>query len=344
MEHFFVLFDNVIVIQAANPGLWGSFVNFLGYILTGINNITNNYGLSVVLFTILMRFVLLPLDLKGRASTKKMNDLKPELDKINQKYKNDPEKRNRKTAELYQKYGINPLGGCLPLLLQIPVFFALFAALRQIASVALGEFFMDLLNQYEPSIVPVLDQIKEVIDKSTEIKGNFADILPQLFVRSDLPIIDKMKELAGSENIDLLVNTINKISDQEVYQFLQSSNYSSFRFLWIRNIWIADSPLVSISGKPINFFSGIWNGVFILPILAGITSYYQGKLVNPSGGGEQTKGFTAIFPILSVWFTSMYTAAFGVYWITSNIFQIVQQIVYNNINKPEKEGAKREER
>ncbi|NLX70296.1 MAG: membrane protein insertase YidC [Clostridiales bacterium] len=336
----FILFENVVVIQAANPGLWGSFVNFLGYILTLINNVTNNYGLSVILFTILMRFALLPLDLKGRASTRKINEIKPEMDRINEKYKNDPEKRNRKTAELYQKHGINPLGGCLPLLLQLPIFFALFAALRQIASVALGEFFMELLNQYEPSIVPVLDQIKEVVDKSAEIRGNFSDILPQLFIRTDLPIIEKLKEVAGSENIDLLVNAINKISDQEVYQFLQTSNYSSFRFLWIRNIWIADSPLVSVSGKRIDFFSGVWNGVFILPVLAGITSYYQGKIANPSGNNEQTKGFTTIFPILSVWFTSMYTAAFGIYWITSNIFQIVQQFIYNHLNQPEKEGAK----
>ena len=340
MEQFFVLFENVVIIQAANPGLWGSFVNFLGYVLTVINNVTNNYGLSVILFTILMRFVLLPLDIKGKASTRKMSALKPEMDKINEKYKNDPEKRNRKTAELYRKHGINPLGGCLPLLIQLPIFFALFAALRQIASVALGEFFMDLLNQYEPSIIPVLDQIKEVIDKSAEIKGNFVDILPQLFVRNDLSIVEKMKEVAGTENIDILLNTISKISDQDVYQFLQSSNYSSFRFLWIRNIWIADSPLVSVSGKSISIFSGIWNGVFILPILAGITSYYQGKIANPSGSNEQTKGFTTIFPILSVWFTSMYTAAFGIYWITSNIFQIVQQIIYNNLNQPEKEGAR----
>ena len=127
--------------------------------MTVINNVTNNYGLSVVLFTILMRFALLPLDLKGRASTRKINELKPEMDRINQKYKNDPEKRNRKTAELYQKHGINPLGGCLPLLLQIPVF-CFICRFKTDCKRCTGRIFMDLLNQYEPSIVPVLDQIK----------------------------------------------------------------------------------------------------------------------------------------------------------------------------------------
>ena len=154
------------------------------------------------------------------------------------------------------------------------------------------------------------------------------DIL-QLFVRNDLSIVEKMKEVAGTENIDILINTISKISDQDVYQFLQSSNYSSFRFLWIRNIWIADSPLVSVSGKSISIFSGIWNGVFILPILAGTSYYRQNR--NPSGAMSKQR----------VSLYSLY-CRYGLHQCTcvrylldnSNIFQIVQQIIYN-LNQPE---------
>jgi YidC/Oxa1 family membrane protein insertase len=334
------MFNEVIIAQATNPGVWGSFVNFLGSILRLINNITNNYGFSVVLFTILMRFALLPLDLKARASTKKINDLQPLLKEINEKYKNDPEKKNRKMAELYQKYGVNPLGGCLPLLIQLPVFFALFAALRQISSVELGSFLIDVIKQHDPSVIPVLDHITKAVESSDVIRQRMVDIIPQLFERPNLPVVDQMKEIAGSENVALLVDTIKSISDQEVYQFLQHTQYSAYKFLWIKNIWIADSPLISVVGRPINFLTDGWNGLFILPILAGITSYYQAKLTNVSSNNQQTGGFSAIFPLLSVWLTAMHTAAFGVYWVTSNLFQIAQQIIYNRINSPEKEGAK----
>ncbi len=328
-----------VIAEAANPGLWGSFVNFLANVLQLINNITNNYGLSVVLFTILMRFVLLPLDLKAKVSTKKINELQPLLKEINEKYKYDPDKRNRKTAELYQKHGVNPLGGCLPLLIQIPIFFALFAALRQISSMELGGFLIDAIKQHDPSIVPVLDQITKAVESSSAIRQRMVDIIPQLFIRTDLPIVERMKEVAGAENVSLLLETIKNISNKEIYSFL-NAQYGAYKFLWIKNIWIADSPLVSVVGRPIDLFSSEWNGLFILPILAGVTSYYQTKLSNTSTANQQTGGFTAIFPILSVWFTAMYTAAFGVYWVVNNIFQIVEQIIYNRTNSPEGEGVK----
>lgn len=329
----------LVIAEAANPGLWGSFVNFLANVLQLINNITNNYGLSVVIFTILMRFVLLPLDLKAKASTKKINELQPLLKEINEKYKYDPDKRNRKTAELYQKHGVNPLGGCLPLLIQIPIFFALFAALRQISSMELGSFLIDAIKHHDPSVAPVLDQIIKAVETSSAIKQRMIDIIPQLFIRTDLPIVEQMKEIAGAENVSLLLDSIKNISNKEIYSFL-NAQYGAYKFLWIKNIWIADSPLVSVVGRPIDLFSGEWNGLFILPVLAGFTSYYQTKLANASTANQQSGGFTAIFPILSVWFTAMYTAAFGVYWVINNIFQIVQQIIYNRTNSPEGEGVK----
>jgi len=328
-----------VIAEAANAGLWGSFVNFLANVLRLINNITNNYGLSVVMFTILMRLLLLPLDLKSKASTKKMGELQPLIEEINKKYKYDAEKRNRKIAELYQKHGVNPLGGCLPLLIQIPIIFAMFAALRQISSMELGNFLIDAIKHHDPSIVPVLDEVIKAVESSSAIRQKMVDIIPQLFIRTDLSIVDKMKEIAGEENVSLILEAIRNISNEEIYSFL-NAQYGSYRFLWIKNIWIADSPIVSIVGRPIDLFSGQWNGLFILPVLAGVTSYYQTKLANVSTANQQTGSFTAIFPILSVWFTAMYTAAFGVYWVTNNVFQIVQQIIYNRTNPPKGEGVK----
>ena len=102
-------------------------------------------------FYYINRFALLPLDLKAKASTKKVAELNPELQKINEKYKNDPDKKNKKTMELYQKHGVNPMGGCLPPLLQLPLMFAMFAALRAISSAQLEVFYVDLIKYTDGS-------------------------------------------------------------------------------------------------------------------------------------------------------------------------------------------------
>lgn len=252
-----------ILAAAASPekaGFWRSFVNFLSSIIEFLYKVFPNYGVAIILFTIITRLALLPLDLKSKKSTKKMNELQPELDAINKKYKDDPEKLNKKTMELYRKHNVNPLGGCLPLLIQLPVTFALFAALRQIS--------------------------------------NF-----------------------------------------------HIQNQSVEAFLWIKNIWAPDSPILDIYGKTVTLGSAEWNGLFILPFLAGITSFYQSKLMSAQQSGqqsEQMKGFNTIMPLMSIWFTSMYTAAFALYWVSSNTFQIVQTLILNR--KLNEEKSEQEEK
>ncbi len=95
-------------------------------ILTLIAKIVGNYGIAIIIFTILIRLLLLPLTLKQEQSMKKMRDIQPELDKIKEKYKDDPKEFQAQTAEIYKKHGVNPLSGCLPILIQMPLFIAMF--------------------------------------------------------------------------------------------------------------------------------------------------------------------------------------------------------------------------
>jgi YidC/Oxa1 family membrane protein insertase len=319
--------------------VWGGFVDFLKNILTGINGITGNFAVSIILFTVLMRMVLLPLDLKAKASTKKMAELQPEIEKINKKYKNDPDKKNQKTLELYQKHKINPLGGCLPMLLQLPIFFALLAALRAISNVELEKFYIDLITHYNTGIGPSLE---DFISSVRESGQNLGDVFVMLFSNPNASVVDQLKEIAGTENVTAILDTIKSITTQQAVDFLQESKYASYQFLWIKNIWVADSPYRDLIGRSIPFLGAGWNGLFILAALAGITSYYQMKISNPGAQNQQMAGYSVIFPIMSVWFTSMYTAAFGIYWVSNNIFQIIQQAIYNRKNpsqKSVKEGA-----
>jgi YidC/Oxa1 family membrane protein insertase len=125
------------ILKSINPELTDAiefgFFSFLATpfykVLLWINNYVGNWGWAIILFTLLVKFILFPLSYKGMMSMQKLKDLAPKMKEIKEKYKGDPAKMNAQMMEMYKKHGANPMGGCLPLLLQIPVFFALYRVL-----------------------------------------------------------------------------------------------------------------------------------------------------------------------------------------------------------------------
>lgn len=106
----------------AKPTLW---------LLNMFYSFTHNYGVAIILVTVLFKAVFWPISQKGMKSMKNMQKLQPKMVKIKEKYKSDPTKMNQEVMNLYKTYKVNPLGGCLPMVLQIPVFFALYKVLLQ---------------------------------------------------------------------------------------------------------------------------------------------------------------------------------------------------------------------
>ncbi len=98
-------------------------------ILQWFYDLVGNWGWAIVIVTILIKLILFPLSYKGMMSMQKLKDLAPKMKEIKEKYGKDPQKMNAQMMELYKKHGANPMGGCLPLLLQIPVFFAIYRVL-----------------------------------------------------------------------------------------------------------------------------------------------------------------------------------------------------------------------
>lgn len=138
----------------------------LGALLHLIYNMVGNYGVAIILFTIVVKVILLPLTFKQLQSTKAMNDIQPELKKLQEKYKNDKTTLNEKTMSLYKEHSINPMAGCLPLLIQLPILFGLFAALRApieyvfagdaaAAAVATSAPFLWMANLLDPDVLTV---------------------------------------------------------------------------------------------------------------------------------------------------------------------------------------------
>jgi YidC/Oxa1 family membrane protein insertase len=102
----------------------------LSEILLFFDRMTGNYALSIILLTILIRIITWPLTNKQLSSAKAMQELQPEIKKLQEKHKNDKEKLNAETMELWKKHKVNPAAGCLPLLIQMPVLWAMFVVLR----------------------------------------------------------------------------------------------------------------------------------------------------------------------------------------------------------------------
>jgi len=98
-------------------------------VLLWIQGMVGNWGWTIILFTLLVKLVLFPLSYKGMMSMQKLKDLAPKMKDLKEKHKGDPAKLNAQMMEMYKKNGANPMGGCLPMLLQIPVFFALYRVL-----------------------------------------------------------------------------------------------------------------------------------------------------------------------------------------------------------------------
>ena len=112
--------------------VWGAIERFIGGVMDAIYGVIPSYGLTIILLTILVRVVLIPLTIKQIRSMSAMQRLQPELKKLQAKYKGDRQKMNEELMKLYREHGVNPLGGCFPLVMQLPVFIALYSVLRAV--------------------------------------------------------------------------------------------------------------------------------------------------------------------------------------------------------------------
>ena len=158
--------------ELVNFGWFGAFGKWLFILLKWINKFVGNWGWSIVIFTILVRIVLFPLNSAGLKSAQKMKELQPKVKAIQEKYKkygNDmtmKAKMNQELQELYKREGVNPLGGCLPMLVQIPIFFAIYSLLLNIIDLRMAPWILWIkdLSAHDPYFVlPIAMGITQLI-------------------------------------------------------------------------------------------------------------------------------------------------------------------------------------
>ncbi len=311
----------------------GAINTFLYNILNGINSFIGNYGWSIVVFTIIIKLVLLPLDLKSRKSMKRMSDLQPQITKLQKKYANDKEKLNQKTAELYRKERISPLSGCLPMLISFPILIAMFGAMRMVANVEMVKQAIDLVvngtqvNQgwlWVKNLWMPDSPFTTAVAQEAQLK--LIPVDTWISVINSLPA----NTISALGALGITADTVTTDTYQILLTQLQNSPiYQNELLQW------AAMPEVNLLLFKLKIYSS-YNGLFITPLLAAVTQYLmtltqpQTTNVNSAAGGKGTGQFMKyFFPLFSLYICSTYNAGFSIYWVTSNLIAWAEGILIN---------------
>ncbi len=297
----------------------------LGFILKLMYSVVQNYGWALILFTLATRLILLPLSLKQQKSMVQMNILKPKMDALQKQYGDNKEALSQETMKLYKKYGVSPFSGCLPLLIQFPVLFALFDVIKKPLT-----FIWGLSAETKDAII---NAVKAIPELAAKIPAGYEQLLITAELAKDATaapsIAAKMAE-AGAQNIPNLADFAIK------YNFF--------------GLDLSTQPSIDFNAPN---FGASW--IWIIPIVAALTTYLSSKFMNigmekkkeetnkpkrPPRPGEKAAndnpagGMMKIMPLMTLWFTFMMPAGISIYWIAGNVIQIAQQFVVNKYYVP----------
>ncbi|MBQ8782710.1 MAG: YidC/Oxa1 family membrane protein insertase [Clostridia bacterium] len=292
-----------------------------GYIMLAIYKFVGGvggYGLALILFTILARTITLPTTISQQRGMAKQQRLAPKIRRIQERYAGNQQKIQEETQALYQREGYNPMSaGCLPMLIQMPIIIGLFGVMYNPLRYALG------LSVDEISIIQ-------------ELFVKFAEASPEEAISS---LIKKGSEryypMYIIQHFDLFKDSLaGKVSTETIGAISEFVAEKKFEIFGLQ-----------LGVKP-NFKE--FNRYWIIPILSGLTSFAQTfimqaqqKKMNPSMAKAPGNGCMTVFmPLMSVYFTFLFPAGIGVYWIVSNIYSTVQSYLMKKFRGPQVEIAK----
>lgn len=310
----------------------GPIQDVLGLIMNGIYEFFSLFGiqniaLTIIIFTFITRALMLPLTIKQQKFTKLSSKMNPEIQKIQAKYKGKKDeaslrKQQAETQAIYQKYGANPTAGCLPLLITLPIMFALYAVIYNIPA-----YVGKVYDLYEG----IANQVLNTPDYQTHLQTIAATIKnSRLRVPTDMT--------SAKSVIDVL-------------KYFTQSTWTTFAttFPDIQNHVATGTLTVADTIKKIgniNEFLGfnIANApgfkltpALIIPVLAGGLQYIQGKQLqvtnkdankdNPAASAMNS--MNVVMPLMSVFFCITFPIGVGIYWIATSVFAIIQQYFVN---------------
>lgn len=306
---------------------------FLKGILDGINSLFGNYGWSIIVFTMLVKLVLMPFDYKSRVGMRKTSRIQPQVAALQKKYANDKDKLNAKMGELYKKEGVNPLSSCLPMLLTFPILIAMFNAMRMVSNEHLVQQTFDILLGNEPVLESWL-WIKNLWMPDSPFSAAWPDLNSLNLIPAD--IWQKAITALPAETVDALSGAVQSATGTVIsYESFGTNLKGSIEAIY--NTMAAMPTYVEqVSTLPGFNFNLIlttvsvmknFNGWFLLPILSAVSQYLMTTLTQPAEGQQQnsTGNFMKwFFPLFTLWLCFSYTAAFALYWVASNLIAMAQ--------------------
>ena len=282
----------------------------------------NSVFLTIFICTVVLKLMTLVSDVKTRKSSMDMAALQPEIQKIQKKYPNDPQKAQQAQSKLMKERGVSMWGSCLPMLITMPLFFCFLSAFR--------------FWGYEETIRLLVEE------NPAQILESFKFLWIHNIWQPDsglAPVIMKAKDFLSIAKLDQLLYLKNNpgVWEKLVEMGLAAANglnadgTTAYVFL---NTEAAQAAYTAAVLPLMNLYSGYSNGWFILPLLSGATNFLsswlmqRGQPKNPQTDSTN-KMMMWMFPIMSIWVCLTYNAAFALYWSISSMCMIVINLVLN---------------
>ena len=308
----------------------------LGKLMNGIYNIMDsvfgvqNIGVCIIIFTIIIYTLMIPLTVKQQKWSKMSAVMNPEIQKIQKKYANKKDqasmlKQQEELQIVYEKYGVSPTGGCLPMLIQMPILFALYPVIQNIPKYVDG---------VKAAYMPVVDQIMQVdgFQKIMETIGSAKPVLMSAtaydYSKADtlVQVLYKFQDSTWNTLVDKMPS-IEAVVDATTKTMGHLNN-----FLGIN---IGETPMTMLTNS-LHPFSivGIILAV-IIPIMAGLAQFISVKLQPQPAMDENNqmaasmKTMTYTMPLFSVFLGFTLPAGLGLYWAISAVVRCVQQVAIN---------------
>lgn len=278
------------------------------------DNAFHNYGLAIIIFTILVRLAMLPLTIRQQKSTEKMQEIQPLLNDIQKRYKDDKEKLNQEMMKLYQEHNYNPASGCLPLLIQMPILLTLYWVIAQPLKFMLGK-----TQEARTAIINVAAKAQAAltsldVDQVIKSWGTYSEIKALNYF---------------NENPEALTQVTGYLDKTELIDF------KSFLGLNLGEIATYDPKIV---------FGPQWKvylPLLILVLLATVTTYISSRLAMPKNKDQQqnaaagcsSNSMLLLGPAMTLMFSFQLPAGVILYWMAGYVFAIFQQLYLNKLRK-----------
>ena len=334
---------NMIVATKSGVPILGQVSTLLGWLMDGIYRVLDmigiqNVGLSIIIFTLIIYMILTPIQIKQQKLSKMTAIMNPELQAIQKKYKNKKDqasmmKMQEETTLVYQKYGVSPMGTCLPLLIQMPILLALYQVIYRIPA-------------YVGSVRAIFT---DAVTKITSVNG-YTDIIQNFLTDNKINTVQLTLENGVATN-NSIIDVLYKLSPSQWEAFAEIDKFSSFSnvindtaseiahvqsFLGLN---IADTPFAIVKTAIAAGSILLAIGAILIPFLAWFTQWLNYKLMPQATSSNNSdaansmeatmKTMNTTMPLMSAFFCLTLPVGMGIYWIAGAVIRSVQMLVIN---------------